>query len=473
MTLEDLQAEIIALGKQGVQDYEIYQHESEEFFDSLFDWYMELDLDTLESKKSNNNNVKSDKEYYFPNYDTLALQLLENNEQFELPDWKELSDTDNYFKFMADKGIRYFWGSQPNIDFQSQIIAAMMAVNPACIPSLSEFWNKEIQVPIVNINGKSRTGKTELGKMFFLPHHRARCKLMCSDDRFATIRENIHYLCYDESKKKLVPSVALFDNFRRQHLENYGSEATYFLKVLKSQAVSRKFSSGSPKDYYCHLLKIFTTVESIADFSVRWEELELRMLPIFSTRVTDYNSIGAFSFLSAKEYYEKLWSEDNYIKFLEVLHEVVKIPTNDFPFPPELQAQTLLTIATGVYVGIWDSISTSLDYFQEYWQFVETRKGEKSQEIILLVDSFLDKHIKYVTDEYGEGKFTKEDLYLYDNECQSSFWSSQLLKKIIETKTIKSLSDKQLQEMGDYIVSKGWIKFTDPLEGIGFRKNWD
>lgn len=461
-------------------NYDIYELEDNENFEEKLEIYNELvslgsDKAYKEFRKEKRETKKTEKrESNYLDYDAIFDEYVEELIQnHDLSSWHELAtekEHDNYFLFMANKGINYFWGSQPCIEFQSKLIAATMAINSAAMPNLGAKWRKEIQLPIININGNSRTGKTYLGSLYFIPHDINNILLLMADTSGASIREDIHKICYRDDN--YIPSVILFDNFTKEYLKELGKFGLILLKVLKSQAHSKKFIDGINTKLSCHTLKILTTVQSIADFTNEWKELELRMLSIFSTYVDNFNSIASYDFNDVPEQYNNLWAKEAYKEFLNKwLYPCTQLTPKDFNFAPEYQAQTVLTMATGCHVGIWSSIAEAIDYFSEYWQFVEKRKGTKSSELILIVDNYIKEHIDHLIEHYDE--FKKDVLYDSDtDECLTEFSLSDIAIYIRQNRSISTLSSTEMNQVTAYLGSIGW-ESKIKSSGVNFRKRWD
>lgn len=323
----------------------------------------------------------------YPSYEDIFNDFAVSNTS-----WMELNpDNLDYVQWLIKVGLPEFW-VQPDPELQYPLLAVCAFINSYAIPSWSAKARKEAQLPLIVFSGESRSGKTEGAKFCLQNYHPKRTLIIKADSSGVALRDSLHDICYDEVKERLLPSIALIDNFEHQFLDKWGSFKMLLLSVLKSQSNCSIGSKDGKKTYYSHCLKLFTTVESIKAFNGKQSEFYNRQVFFFTKRQENVKSIGNYNFADIPDYYKSIWSVNNTKdKWFPILSSVLRLDDNSTSCPPLRWSQSLVIIATGIYLGIWGSINEASDFMASYWAFVESKEQEFKIELELIIKAYLDE----------------------------------------------------------------------------------
>jgi hypothetical protein len=418
------------------------------------------ELQSLLIKKKNNLIIDNE---LFPNYDDTELY---NSIEIPKTSWQELNPNNlSYWEWLQKIGIRYFWGSQPNIEIQSTLLAVCCALNSAAIPPDNSFLGKDVQIPILNFNGVSRSGKTEGTKFIWNSYPIKQRALFPASSSPKSLRNLLHDLAWNGINYR--PCIITIDNFSRKELARYESQGMrmLFLAVCKNQSIFTNANRDSNEGdgtikFYTHSLKAVTTIEPVGVFTQEEQELRLRMLYFFTEQVQDWNSFAGWDFNDVSTIYKNLWSKENYKIFLrDYLYPIISKNIKEFPYPQELQAQTHLTIATGLFIGIWKNETEALDFFGHYWELVESlgkdSKGNLNDILNVTLNSF-----KISIESQLNGRMLHE---LEDYELFSpNTWINKdaFIEEIKKRKLIQSLNKSDEDLIFYFMTQNGWIYDT-------------
>jgi hypothetical protein len=349
----------------------------------------------FEGREDNPN--KKEIEEKFVDYNELGLDYedytgLFNDFCISTKSWQELNPNGlPYQQWLIQVGLPTFW-QQPRPELQHPLLTVCSFINSAAVPSWTAKARKEAQLPLVVFSGESRSGKTEGCKFIFSSYHPSRTLLIKADSTGASLRDSIDNICWNPHKECLLPSVVLIDNFEHQFLQKWDSFKVTLLSVLRSQSTCRlKGGKNEMIERRTHCLKLFTTVESIKHFNGKDSEFYNRQAFFFTQRSGDVKSIGNYSFSDIPDYYKEIWSSENVkSRWFSILGEFLRLDDNATIVPPLRWSQSVVIMATGVYIGIWEDVLEASEFMSAYWRWVEEQEGNHRQELDLLVNDFLD-----------------------------------------------------------------------------------
>jgi hypothetical protein len=346
--------------------------------------------------------------------------------------WQELNPSGlPYQQWLIQVGLPTFW-QQPRPELQHPLLTVCSFINSAVIPSWTAKARKEAQLPLIVFSGESRSGKTEGCKFIFGSYHPSRTLLIKADSTGASLRDSIDNICWNPHKECYLPSTVLIDNFEHQFLQKWDSFKVLLLSVLRSQSTARlKGFRGVMEEKHCHTLKLFTTVESVKAFNGKQSEFYNRQVFFFTKRTEDVKSIGNYSFSDIPDYYKEIWSSENVkSRWFSILGEFLRLDDNATVVPPLRWAQSVIIMATGVYIGIWKDVIEASEFTAEYWKWVNEQEGNHRQELDLLVNDFLDDFYDNTVFGVALGKrhkchFKQDELLSYIRK-RSSFGMNQI-----------------------------------------------
>lgn len=315
--------------------------------------------------------------------------------------WSILNpDNLSYWKWLEEIALPMFW-PQPRKDLQHKMLAILSAINTNAIPPRTKSARKEMQVPIPYIFGPSGSGKTEAVYMIANSYPTERFRLIKADSSGASLRNICHKLCYrgfadaTAGWNNLFPALLLIDNYEPGCLPKWGDFKPLLLSVLRTQSVSSTaLKEGGNQDYYSHVLKIFTSVIPPKVMSIAMEEFERRFVFLFTERTENLKSIAKYDFSDVPGIYANTWSLENvntcwYPLLVDLLsRDDEETPISSFRWP-----QSICVIATGVYVGLFQTIQEGLDFMVEYWEWVESKQESMVNDTATLIDSMCEDAI--------------------------------------------------------------------------------
>jgi hypothetical protein len=207
-------------------------------------------------------------------------------------------------------------------------------------------------------------------------------------------------------------------------------------------------------------------VQPLSIFTAEVEELRLRSVPLITKRNDNWNDINTISFDSAKEEYKNLWHTEGYKKFLYHFKDVLQVSKEPKRLanwiPLEYQQQSLLLMVTGLHLSVFKNIDECLDYFAEYWRWILNQSNNSGDDLMTLVQNYLESHIKTCFSYYSQ-----RDRYALHKENYKSFNDLPLDECTIEVQSmvrdlkqyrpLAKITQHELEtKVYPFLNSKGW-----------------
>lgn len=318
--------------------------------------------------------------------------------------WQEINpDSLPYFEWLGQVALPMFW-VQPNQELQHKLMAISCAINSSAIPSWNHSARKEAQLPILYFYGESGSGKTEGNKLIQQSYNFSRTALYKADSSGCSLRNSLHRLCFYREHENswdahLYPAFAFLDNYEPKFMDKWAEYKVMILSVIRSQSFCQiATKDGGNEVFWGHCLKSFTSVVHPRAMDRASSEFYRRFV-FFYTAKSSVQSMGNYDFSDVPNIYKELWNpEDVYTKFYPILQNLLLLDDNATTVPFHRWQQSVVLMATGIYAGLFGSVNEAVDFFTDYWKWIEFKESQtaNSVDIVMskIVNDALDFHYK-------------------------------------------------------------------------------
>lgn len=318
--------------------------------------------------------------------------------------WQELNPKNlNYWQWLEQVGLPKFW-VQGNAELQHKLMAICCAINSAAIPAWNHSARKEAQLPILYFYGESGSGKTEGNKIIAQSYSFGRWALYKADSSGCSLRNTLHNLCYMKDAENswdahLYPAFIMLDNYEPKFMDKWAEYKVLVLSVIRSQSTSNiATKDGTNQVYWGHCLKSFTSVIHPRAMDRASSEFYRRFI-FFYTSKHSVASMANWDFSDVPNLYKELWNPDDvYSKFYPVLRELLAMDDDSTSIPFHRWQQSIVLMATGVFAGLFGSVSEAIDFFTDYWKWIDLKESQTSSSVDIVfskvTDEALDFHYK-------------------------------------------------------------------------------
>lgn len=396
--------------------------------------------------------------------DEFALDY--NHGLFEIHmDSLDVLNTDNlpYPEFLRDVIIPTFH-PLPYPEIQNPIMATICLINSASIPAKSERNAKEVPLSPVYIQGASGTGKSQLTHLISRHYNNKRCVSVSGSNTGGDLIQKMTDACYRsgslrENNLKLFPSCIFMENFYNRDLQRWGNFNVQLLATERSFATTARQGKDA-KTFYTFLLKVFTSVQPLQAITEQNVELLRRTIRIFTERFVPSDSTAKYDWSLCKKKYLEIWQPENVHKnFYPILQKVVTKSDDETFVPSHYYLPSQIIIATGVFLGIWQSLEEAEDHMAEYWKLVDKMENKTGKPYLetfqeRLKGYWAEFEIQYqlFDDEKKADKIASQSYLLGDSIVENTFQRHGNFYK-------KNEISEALQY---FMQSKGFKYTTDP-----------
>lgn len=318
--------------------------------------------------------------------------------------WQELNPDDlSYWEWLEKVALPLFW-QQPNAHLQHKLMAICCALNSSAIPSWNHSARKEAQLPILYFYGESGSGKTEGNKLIAQSYNFGRWALYKADSSGCSLRNTLHQLCHMKASENswdahLYPAFIMLDNYEPKFMDKWAEYKVMILSVIRSQSfASIANRDGGNEVFWGHCLKSFTSVVHPRAMDRASSEFYRRFV-FFYTAKSSVASMGNYDFSDVPAIYRDLWNvEDVYSKFYPILRSLLAKDDDSTTIPFHRWQQSLVLMATGIYCGLFSGIEEAVDFFTEYWDWIDFKESQTSSSVDIvfskITNEALDFHYK-------------------------------------------------------------------------------
>jgi hypothetical protein len=305
------------------------------------------------------------------------------------PSWYELWDKKEHptFSQFFHHYIISTFHKLPDSDVQHPIMSSFALFNTASIPN-------EGKKPNGICCGFSRTGKSKFAERCCQLLPKRNVAIIKGNNSPLAITEKIHKVCYisgDEKNLIVAPSVCKIDNiYWQDFIRRLDIHYVSLLALEKGDAIC-EIAGKQGGVYHTFSKYVFTTVEPPIRNEPRMDELLNRSFVFYFDKgyQPDFEP-SLYNWTGFDEEYKKLWEkEDVETKFFPVLSDVMKLNSKDCDFSLEKLEISKIMIATGLYLGIYESIEEALQLFSNYWNFSDNKTTSSGDLMFKIVECYL------------------------------------------------------------------------------------
>ncbi len=315
--------------------------------------------------------------------------------------WKELNPENlSYWSWLEKVALPRFW-IQPRPELQHKLLAICAAINTNAIPPRNKSARKEMPVPLLYFYGQSGSGKTEGNFIISQSYPTERFQIIKAEATGTSLRNLCHQLCYrgfsdtTPGYNNLYPAFLLIDNYEPEFLYRWGEFKTVLLSVLRTQSFTTTANLDRTNDYYfTHLLKSFTSVIPPKAMNTAQSEFGRRFIYYFTEKSEDIQSIAKYDFTDVPSIYADTWNLQNVnARWYPILVNLLNRDDNESSIPSGRWSQSMCIIATGVFIGLFQSVEEGIEFMTEYWQWVATLEMDMTNEVATLLDNMCDSAV--------------------------------------------------------------------------------
>lgn len=294
---------------------------------------------------------------------------------------------------------------------QKPEIQLRMAAIYLCASSKLSF-----HFPVLYCYGQRGAGKSTIASLAV--RFRGRNILIGATNTFASIRNELNQITWFdlETKTREREGILLaYDNLRHSTF----SQAPYIYQMLlqgydrNSGVISIASEGGENLDFSTYGPKIINSVDNF--FSGAHIELERRLMPIFHNRIDelikrdiyspekiesfleDKVEIDSFSWNGFHEPYFDFWQNKNHVDDYVLARNLLTKRKSPFKkqwkTSPELWTISVDLICSAYALKLFNSLGLAIDFFQEYWNFVENKKQENTSNLLELIQELISSEL--------------------------------------------------------------------------------
>lgn len=348
------------------------------------------------TQKQNNNDDDWFFDYDFTNYNAKLVPIEDLN-----------IDELTYPQFLRDIVIPNFF-PLPFPEIQNSILATLCLFNSASLPPEGAHGKSEVLLPTIYIQGQSGSGKSEIAGLFQNHYPQKRRKSIKGSDTGGSLVEQLTNACHhsgtiDEGNVKVFPAIAILENFYFKNLNRWDSWSVQLLAANREMAMFQR-KGKEPKDFVTYLLKVFTSVEPLQAVQQQHSELLRRTIRIFTKRDNPKYNSSIYNWEYCKTKYREIWHPKNVEKsYLEILQEVQTKNPDNSPINNNWYPASVMLIATGVFIGIWQSIEEAEEHIASYWELVNSQEDKRGKAYIELYKDAIRKYYIELQNEIDNG----------------------------------------------------------------------
>jgi hypothetical protein len=319
----------------------------------------------------------------------------------------------------------------------------------------------------VYIQGASGTGKSQLTHLISRHYDEQRCVSVSGSNTGGDLIQKMTDACYrsgsmQDGDLKLYPAVIFMENFYNRDLTRWGNFNVQLLATERSFATTARQGQDA-KTFYTFLLKVFTSVQPLQAITEQNVELLRRTIRIFTEEFIPSDSVAKYDWTHCQEKYLELWQpEDVKNKFFPILQEVVAKGDGDTVIPANRYLSSQLILATGTYLGIWQSLEEAEEHMKDYWKLVSKLENKTGK-------PYLEHFDEKITGYWQEFKVLKTIGYSEEKADTDASQKYLDCDRVLETALEKHGKFFRKDEMNEalmhYMQSKGF-KYTT-LKGSG------
>ena len=395
--------------------------------------------------KDSSKNGKPDKFWL----DTSRYCLIDKE---ELPSYRNILKGKNYIDWLKqDFFTDYF--HLPYEEIQKPLLITSCFLNSAVIPEDTPLGHFYFQ------SSQPESGKSTM--MYFIGYHypSSHCVYMAEDTPAGALRNII-----SSANEGHQPVLVQMDNFHpTETVKRLGHAYGRLLKYTRKE--SRIFSGlkegGGVEEYNTFGLKIFTSIFSLDKRTI---ELANRCFRVYFEQCPKEKNlipIESYDWSDLPEQYYKIWGDveainTDFAKLFSCSKKMRSRRMNN----RRLQISRY-PMAVGSYIGVWNDLTEAKNYFENYWEWVDTISPDTATEPLrYLVEKFVkEEHALQIERELKI--FGEQESFLKPNEILYSKLLNYCSKALRVNDTL--YTNKLIS---NYMLELGWaIATSDDREG--------
>lgn len=429
-------------------------------------------IKSIDSKINSLNNNGREDYTKFKHFDDFDLSVRSWNE--------ENPSNLIYPQWLLNIGIPEYY-PLPNPEIQNKLFAICCFINSSAIPGRSNKARKEAELPLLYFTGGSGSGKSEGCSIISLHHYPQNTLITSADSTGTSLRNDLHSICSgvdavmtDPSRVTLKPAFIEINNWEPKFIDRWKEMKTLILSVLRSQSVSKTGDidiAGGNKVYYTFALKAFTSVVHPKVLSTSLSELYRRLFFIFTEKSSNFRSISRLSFTDIPSYWNKeIWCLENRDRWYKCLKQFLGKDSVDVPIPAKYYPQSVVILATGMFLEFWDNEKEAMKHLCEYWELVEHKEKSHVDDISILTKEFIQQEA--FKDFYDVSKrseeLSREELIKLRNDRKNNvpipetyvprLISIDELFNYVQENAIVTPKNKVASSVNDYMLYEGWYR---------------
>ncbi|NJN09248.1 MAG: hypothetical protein HC815_15150 [Richelia sp. RM1_1_1] len=339
-------------------------------------------------------------------------------------------------------------------------------------------WSKVLG--ILMCYGREGSGKSTVSHLACKFHGQK--QTFSATDTFASIRNSLDKMRWLTSDKQFEKEGAIlcWDNIHSSTLTE--NKAIYQMLLFGYNRASEKISiansSGENLDFYVFSPKILSTVDPI-HLDTRFRELHRRIYliphkpykmftahdkePYQHRTIEDRLDLDSICWDGIEDKFHQFWGDKGncakYAKLRTSLTRKNSQYSKNLPksITSERWTITIDLIVTGIVTGKWSSPIEAIEYFDTYWQYIDSEMIESSATIGLLklfINEQVGREIAINQKLIAEG-FSPNDIYLSPNKLKDKMLFHAARGELDISATNKEISEI-MNQLGWKLTTKGW-----------------
>ena len=381
----------------------------------------------------------------------------------DLPTWESINpDELIYPEWLHLEGLPRFFALD---DILYKAAACVCLIHSAAIPGTQRNVITQAELPKVLCYGKPLSGKSTfcnwVGNHYYLDsdENYSAFQTVVDNDSYKGLRDVIDRAC-NIGDGILREACVHIDDFEPRHILPggiWGKSKGIFITVTRSQTTSRVSTNGAKEDtqsvFYNWALTLLSMNNHPNELFSQLPKMERRCL-LLPFNGFGSESLGEYSWHNLRDEYLKIWNKQSIERefWRGCLRPLLRKPFKDFKLQPEFIPRSLVLIATGIFTGIFKNESEAEEYFSQYWEFVESKKNEGSQ------DLFLDSLDAFVNERESQGETLVSRLGRQRRYIEISM--TEIIDKVGSVSAL-SPKDKEVRVIG-FMRMKGYTPHTRP-----------